>query len=62
MNNKCPNYGIRTFLRPGQKHTCEVCSEVLIAQERQGRAWLPAHELKRPVHVMPYQHHYRGAK
>ena len=59
---KCPYRGIKLFIKPGEVVHCPVCDESLVAVERNGRAWLPAHEYKKPIHVMPYQFHTRGTK
>lgn len=62
MNEKRPFRGIKTSIRPGEIVHCPVCDETLTAIDRNGYAWVPAHQFKKPVNVMPYQYHTRGTK
>ena len=62
MNNICSYRGFTFQNAPGAVIWCPVCGDRLIAIERNGRAWIPAHEIKQVINVKPYQIHTKGTK
>jgi len=59
---KCSYRGFTFRNAIGDKLNCPVCDAQLKVMDRDGRAWIAAHEHKRPIHVMPYQFHTKGNK
>lgn len=53
--NKCPFYGVQLAYKPGEKLFCPLCGARLVTIERNGRAWVSAHDPRIEIHTQSYR-------